>query len=65
MNLADALDVNEPEEKRRFQRRIIWDVRPQSEIASWKPKSERSAFALSPDGKLLAEGDAVQVYRIE
>lgn len=67
VSLAGFLDVNEPDEKRRFQRRIVWDIRAQSELASWKPKSGHSAFALSEDGKLLAEGDAgsVQLYRVE
>lgn len=58
----------------KFSHRSLFDVRSGSEILSWRPRTEgstdgcaRSAFALSPDGKLLAEGAAgsVQLYRID
>jgi hypothetical protein len=60
-----------------FKRRVILDIRSRSEIASWQPRTQhagiigeghaRSAFALSPDGKLLAEGDSgsVRLYDVK
>jgi hypothetical protein len=55
-----------------LRRRVLWDFGTGEEIASWTPKKQADLFgrssvkepykaALSPDGKMVAEGGAGEV----
>ncbi len=60
-------------------RRVVWDVRKNVEVASWKPATQTYdllgpkpardpfMFAISPDGEYIAEGGngALRLYKIE
>jgi hypothetical protein len=57
-----------------YKRRLIWDFGVNRIIASWTPWTQptrsgplRAAFALSPDGKLFAEGESgeVRIYQVK
>jgi hypothetical protein len=61
-----------------LKRRVVWDVKDNVEIASWKPKMQLydvgpkpirrpDMFAISPDGKFIAEGGngTLTLYKLE
>ena len=62
-----------------LRRRVVWDVRKNEEVASWKPgmqtydnggprpRKDPFMFAISPDGEYIAEGGngVLRLYRIE
>src|SRR5262249_5955558 len=56
-----------------FKDRVIWDFHSQRILARWVPRNQKphgqspDAFALSPSGRLYAEGGwgLVSLYRVE
>jgi hypothetical protein len=63
-----------------LKRRVVWDFRSGSEVASWRPETqsyslpglvplvkEPFVFAISPDGQYVAEGgnEVLRLYKIE
>ncbi len=73
---AIFLDISTPQPP--FKQRLIWDFKLRKMLARWTPRKQvltwgkrsarvRDAFALSPSGKLYAEGGSgiVTVYRVD
>ena len=72
--LQVLLDRSVQNSRPQFRTRLICDIKAYDVVAKWKPPSQkvdrmdrRFAFALSPDGELLSEGDLgfVRLYRIK